>query len=101
MAIESISGRTRTPLTTQPVQKTEIDSGNKAAKQSEKSDSIAITGVAQGIKKAVESSASVDVVDVERVASVKKALAEGSYQINAEKIAKKMIQFEKLLPQGK
>lgn len=101
MAIESITGRTRTPLTTKPVQKTEIDSGNKATKQAEKSDSIAITGIAQGIKKAVELSASVDVVDVERVASVKKAIAEGSYQINAEKIAKKMLQFEELLPQGK
>jgi negative regulator of flagellin synthesis FlgM len=101
MAIESITGRTRPPLTTKPVQKTEIDSGNKAAKQAEKSDSIAITGIAQGIKKAVESSSSNDIVDVGRVASVKKALADGSYQINAEKIAKKMLQFEKLMPQGK
>lgn len=98
MAIESITGRARTPLTTKPVQKTEIDSGNKATKQAEKSDSVAITGIAQGIQKAVESSASGDVVDLERVASVKQALADGSYQVNAEKIAKKMLQFEKLMP---
>ena len=95
MAIESITGRTRVPLATKAVTKTEIDSGNKAAKQAEKGDSIAITGLPQGLKKAFESSSTGAIVDVERVASVKKALAEGSYQVNAERIAEKMIQYEK------
>jgi negative regulator of flagellin synthesis FlgM len=100
MTIESITGRTHTPLTIKTSQKAEIDSGKNApVKSAERNDSIAITDMAQGIKKAVESSTSVNIVDVDRVATVKKALADGSYQINAERIAGKMIQYEKLMPQ--
>ena len=101
MAIESITGRTHIPPTTKTAQTTGIDSENKAAtRQAEKNDSIAITATAQGLKKAFESSSSDTIVDVDRVAAVKKALAEGSYQINAERIAEKMIQHEKLMPQN-
>lgn len=99
MTIESITGRAHTSLTIKTNQKAEIDSGKKAAiKNAERNDSIAITAMAQGIKKAFESSSSVAVVDADRVAAVKQALADGSYQINAERIAEKMIQYEKLLP---
>jgi len=99
MTIESITGRAHTPLTIKTTPKAEIDSGKKAAiKNAERNDSIAITAMAQGIKKALESSSSVAVVDADRVAAVKQALADGSYQINAERIAEKMIQYEKLMP---
>lgn len=102
MAIESITGRTQLTPATKTAQKTEIDSGNKAAtRQAERSDSIAITVTAQGIKKAFESSSSDAIVDVARVNAVKKALAEGSYQINAERIAEKMVQYERVMPQNK
>ena len=100
MTIESLTGRTHTPLTIKTTQKDEIDSGKKASVKSvERNDSIEITAMAQGIKKALESSSSVTIVDADRVAAVKKALADGSYQINAERIAEKMIQYEKLMPQ--
>jgi negative regulator of flagellin synthesis FlgM len=101
MAIESITGRAGVPLAAKAVQKTEIESGNKAAKQAERSDSVALTGMAQGIKRAFESSSAGAIVDVGRVAAVKKALAEGSYQIDAESIAEKMIQYEKSMSQDK
>ena len=100
MTIESITGRTNTPLTTKTSQKTEIDSGKQASvKSAEKNDSIAITAMAQEIKRAFESSSSATTVNVDRVAAVKQALADGNYQINAERIAEKMIQFEKQMPQ--
>ena len=102
MTIESITGRTHPPLTIKANQKVGIDSEkNASVKSAEKNDSIAITAMAQGIKKAFESSFSATLVDVERVAAVKKALADGTYQINAEKIAEKMIQYEKLMSQDK
>ena len=102
MIIESITGRTHTPLTIKTTQKAEIDSGKNASINSaEKNDSIAITAMAQEIKKAFESSPSVTIVDADRVAVVKKALADGSYQINAERIAEKMIQYEKSMPQDR
>lgn len=99
MTIESITGRTHTSPTIKSTPKAEIESGkNAAVKSTERNDSIAITAIAQGIKKAVDSSSDA-VVDVARVASVKKALADGSYQINAERIAEKMLHYEKLMPQ--
>jgi negative regulator of flagellin synthesis FlgM len=101
MAIKSITGRTYAPLTVKTTQKAELDSVNKAlAKSAERNDSVAITAMAQGIKKAFESSSSGAIVDVDRVSAVKKALADGSYQVNAERIAEKMIQYEKLMPQN-
>ena len=100
MTIESITGRTHTPLTIKTTQKAELDSGKKAAiKGAERNDSIAITAMAQGIKRAFESSSSSTIIDVDRVTAVKQALADGSYQINAERIAEKMVQYEKLMPQ--
>ena len=100
MTIESITGRAHTPLAIKTTQKTEVDSGKKASiKSAERNDSIVITAMAQGIKKAFESSSSITIVDVDRVAAVKKALADGSYQINSETIAEKMIQYEKLMHQ--
>ena len=101
MAIESITGRTHTQLTIKTTQKTDIDSGkNASVKSPAKNDSIAITAMAQGIKKALESSSSATIVDADRVAAVKKALADGNYQISAERIAKKMMQYEKLMPEN-
>lgn len=98
MAIESISGRTRVSVPNNTSPKAEAENTAKASvKHAEKTDSVAITSVAQDIKKTLESSSSATIVDVERVAAVKKALADGSYQINAERIAEKMMQHEKLM----
>ena len=98
MAIENITGRMRVPLSNNTSQKAEIDHGAKtAAKAAERADSVAITAVAQEIKKTLEASSSSTVIDMDRVAAVKKALAEGSYQINAESIANKMIEHEQFL----
>jgi negative regulator of flagellin synthesis FlgM len=98
MAIESITGRVRPPITGSTSPKTEVESGqNTATKRSESTDSIAITPMANGIKKAIEATSSDAVVDMDRVAAVKKALADGSYQVNAERVAEKMVQHEKLM----
>ena len=99
MTIESITGRTQTPLTLKTPPKAEIDSGKTTSTNSaEKNDSISITAMAQGITKAFVSSSSGAIVDVNRVIAVKNAIADGNYQINAAKIAQKMIQYEKLMP---
>lgn len=100
MAIENITGRMRVPINSNTSQKAEMETAGKAsAKHSGQADKVAITAVAQEIKKTLESSSSADLIDVERVTAVKKALAEGAYQINAEKIAEKMIQHEKFMSQ--
>lgn len=99
MSIESITGRAHSPppaLKTTP--KSEIGNDKQPiVGRAVKNDSVAITDTAQGIKKALEH-ASTAVVDVARVATVKKAIADGSYQIDPNRIAEKMIRYEKLMP---
>ncbi|MDO9049682.1 MAG: flagellar biosynthesis anti-sigma factor FlgM [Methylobacter sp.] len=98
MAIE-ITGRTNSPTPIKTSPKAEVDGEKKVvATNTEKVDSVALTTTAQEIKKAFGSSAA-SPVDIDRVNSVKKALADGNYQVNAEKVAQKLIQFEQLMPQ--
>jgi negative regulator of flagellin synthesis FlgM len=100
MTINSIiPGKTQPPLPIKAAPKPETDSTKETTtSKSEKHDSVVITALAKEIHKSFESSAASSAVDLNRIAAVKKALADGSYSINAEKIAKKMIQFEKLMP---
>jgi negative regulator of flagellin synthesis FlgM len=98
MTIESIKGRTPPLSSIKPIQKIEVNEQKQVAVQSAKpDDDIAVTAVIQGIKKAVDSSSGA-AVDMDRVNAVKKAIADGSYKIDADRIAKKMIQFEELMP---
>ncbi len=98
MTIE-ITGRTNTltPIKTPP--KSGVDEKKVTITNTEKNDSVALTAATQEIKKTFASS-SASPVDIDRVNSVKKALADGSYTVNAEKVAKKLIEFEKLMPPG-
>jgi len=96
MAIE-ITGKTSSPIPIKTTQKAEVDGEKKVGvTNTVKSDSVALTATTQEIKKALGSSSALP-VDIDKVNSIKKALADGSYSINAEKVAKKLIQFEKLL----
>ena len=97
MAIE-VTGRTNSPTPIKTTPKAGVDGEKKVAVTTpENHDVVALTTATQEIKKAFGSS-SASPVDIDRVNSIKKALADGSYQINAEKVAKKLIEFEKLMP---
>lgn len=98
MAIEII-GRTNSPTPIKTPAKAGVDGEKKVAvTNTEKDDSVALTTTTQEIKKTFGAS-SASSVDIDRVNSIKKALADGNYPINSEKVAKKLIQFEKLMPQ--
>lgn len=97
MAIE-ITGRANSPTPIKTPSKAEVDGEKKVAiTTTEKSDSIALTAATQEMKKSLGSAT--PRVDIDRVNAVKKALADGSYSVNTEKTAKKLIQFEKLMSQ--
>ena len=98
MTIESIASRTQTQLTLRAPTKADASIGITSIPSIGKTDSVAITTVAQGIKQAVAASSSGSIVDVNKVSALKNALANGSYQINAESIAKKMIHYESIMP---
>ncbi len=94
MAIQSISNKTNTAVLPSKSAPTGKASSTASQATEKPKDSVAITAVAKEITKAFESSKTTPAINEERVQAVKKALAEGSYPINAEKIASKMIQME-------
>ncbi len=57
-------------------------------------DSVELTAAATRLKQAQAALASVGVVDIERVARVAQQLAAGTYKIDAERIAEKLIEME-------
>lgn len=101
MAIETITGKTNSPISIKTPPKTGIESEQKVAittTNTEKSDSVAFTPATQHMQQALGSSSPAP-VDINRVNAIKKALADGSYQVDGEQVAKKLIQSEQLMQQ--
>ncbi|MGZ5049745.1 MAG: flagellar biosynthesis anti-sigma factor FlgM [Methylobacter sp.] len=98
MAIE-ITGRTNNSMPIQTTPKSGIDGDQKVTVVSIETndDKVALTPTAMELKKSIGASSSTP-VDFDRVNAIKKALANGTYSVNAEKVAQKLMQFEKLMP---
>lgn len=102
MAIHPISGKPNPVVL--PAKSTQSDKTEKPDKSlqdegiqttAKSKVNVDITAVAKEITRAFESSHTPPTINEERVKAVKKALQEGSYPINAESIAEKMIQMER------
>ena len=74
---------------TEKAQNTNVHTTKKA------DDNVDITTVAKKITQAFESSKTTPAINEKRVEEVRKALENGTYPINAEKIAEKMIEVER------
>jgi negative regulator of flagellin synthesis FlgM len=94
MAIQPLSNNgTKVGLSSKSTQHEPVKSTD--SKTTEKhQDNIKFTAVAKEITKAFEISESPAPINSERVTAIKNALAEGTYSVNAEKIAEKMVQME-------
>lgn len=57
-------------------------------------DSVSLTDTAARLRRLESSLADLPEVDNERVATIKQAIADGSYQIDAGRIADKLLNFE-------
>jgi negative regulator of flagellin synthesis FlgM len=68
--------------------------GAAAPSASQTADQVTLTTSARSLQKLSAAVAQTPVVDSAKVASVKQALASGTYQIDASSIADKMLQFE-------
>ncbi len=95
MAINPITGKTNTVVPTTSQAKKEKPENRLETNTRQASDKIDITAVAQEIKRAFESAPSTPVIDNNKIEAVKAALQSGNYQINADSIAEKMIQFDR------
>ena len=99
MTIDSISGRMQSTTATKTNQKNSIDTNKAPTTSGTRGDSIDLTTNTARISKALELASALPVIDNDHVASVKQALANGTYTIDAEKIAQKMTQFDSLFNQ--
>ena len=73
------------------VAKAQNETGNSAAGTT---DSVSLTDTAARLRKLEGALADLPEVDNERVASVRQAIANGSYQVDAKRIADKLLNFE-------
>lgn len=98
MAIESISGKTvNTVLPTKTGVKDAVGIKEQpAAAVSE--DTVVLTATAQDLKNSPGATADTALVNEERVSAIKTELQTGSYKIDAERVAEKILQFEAKFP---
>ncbi len=83
------------PLPPKSAQNETLQSDTKTGNEVESTVNVAITDIAKKITQAFEmSSNETPGVDNNRVRAIKEALNDGTYPINAEVIAEKMIQME-------
>jgi negative regulator of flagellin synthesis FlgM len=98
MAIEPISSKPISLSTaTKTVAKEKLDD-TQTTNKTGSTDTINVDNTTSDIKSAIAAGASTPVVNEDRVAAIKAAINSGTYQINPDSIAKKMLQFEDKLP---
>ncbi len=83
----------RTETEKQQQTATEKSSSSPAA-----TDSVQLTQSGKQLSELANRLDKIPSVDSERVEAIKKAIADGSYEIDAERIASKLTNFESLLP---
>jgi len=62
-------------------------------------DSVQITDTASHLITAEQALSEVPVVNPGRVSRISNSLADGSYKVSAERVADKLLKFERLLPE--
>ncbi len=72
--------------------------GTGAGARRHDTDSLALTDAAARLKAAEQALSRADVIDMARVTRVANALQDGSYQIDAEQIAEKLLELDSQLP---
>ncbi len=76
-----------------------VDSKSGSVSDSSKTakDSVSLTDMAQRIKAMEEQVARLPIIDTQKVEQVRTAINNGTYEFNSERIAEKMIKFEREL----
>lgn len=79
----------------QAVDKTQADTAGSASPAAASSgDTVTITGPALAMQKLSEAVANAPVVNTQKVSSVKRAVQDGTYTIDPERVADKLLQYE-------
>jgi len=78
-------------------QSAEKQQANTETGQSSTADTVSLSDNALQLGKLDNTSIAAPVVDAKRVEQIKQAIENGSYEVNAEKVADKLMQFESIL----
>ncbi len=96
MAINSIHGKNNLPVTNNVTGKEKKTDARLTAVDTAKveNDQFDPTAVSQKIKQALETGPAEPILNEEKISAVREALKQGNYQIDADSIAEKMLQFD-------
>lgn len=91
----SIGGTSRTSSTKETVNtEATVPTGVSAEKAGITGESVHLSGEAQQLKKITDTLRDQPVVNSARVAELKQAVADGSYQVDSNRVASKLLNFE-------
>lgn len=93
MTIQSLGKANNVVLPTKSSQSDKAKGSNDQVASSSQ-DNVEITAAGKEITKTFEPSKTTSPTNQERIDSIKQSLSEGTYSINAEQIAEKMIQMD-------
>lgn len=71
-----------------------------SANVAESTDRVTLTDVLSQVRDLEAKSQSIEIDNAARIAQIKAAIADGSYQVDAKKIAEKLLQTEALFSKG-
>ena len=74
----------------------DIESGTSSASSNNSTDKVTLTNVLSQVRELETKSLDVNVDNSSRIAAIKAAIDEGSYQVDPQRIADKLIQTEAL-----
>jgi negative regulator of flagellin synthesis FlgM len=74
--------------------KSQGDASAAATPASQAGDTVTLTNSARSLQKIEEAVAKAPVVNTSKVAAIKQAISSGNYQIDAGRVADKLLQFE-------
>jgi negative regulator of flagellin synthesis FlgM len=75
--------------------KSQVEAATAAASIAQTGDHVTLTDSARSLQKIEEAVAKAPVVNADKVASVKHAVQSGTYQVDAGRVAGKLLQFER------
>lgn len=72
----------------------QVDRSQREVRESSNRDTVQLTDRAQNLQKLAQEVSKLPVVDADRVDSIKRMIEEGRFEINAERVASKILALE-------